>query len=37
MMSDAVHDGVLGRNPCSRRTAPLMGKSKVYVATTEQV
>src|SRR6476659_2445653 len=37
IMSDAVHDGVLGRNPCSRRTAPLMGKQKVYVATTEQV
>ena len=36
-MSDAVHDGVLGRNPCSRRTAPPMGKQKVYVATTEQV
>ena len=37
IMSDAVHDGVLGRNPCSRRTAPPMGKQKVYVATTEQV
>jgi integrase len=36
-MDDAVHDGVLGRNPCSRRTAPPMGKAKVYVATTEQV
>ena len=36
-MSDAVHDGVLGRNPCSRRTAPPMGKPKLYVATTEQV
>lgn len=35
--SDAVHDGVLGRNPCSRRTSPPMGKPKVYVATTEQV
>jgi hypothetical protein len=37
IMSDAVHDGVLGRNPCSRRTSPPMGKQKVYVATTEQV
>jgi integrase len=37
IMSDAVHDGLLGRNPCSRRTAPPMGKQKVYVATTEQV
>lgn len=34
---DAVHDGVLARNPCSRRTAPPMGKQKPYVATTEQV
>lgn len=37
IMSDAVHDGVLGRSPCSRRTSPPMGKAKVYVATTEQV
>lgn len=37
IMSDAVHDGVLGRSPCSRRTAPPMGKAKVYCATTEQV
>jgi integrase len=37
IMSDAVHDGVLGRNPCSRRTSPPMGRAKVYVATTEQV
>ena len=35
--SDAVHDGVLGRNPCSRRTSPPMGKPKIYLATTEQV
>jgi hypothetical protein len=37
ILSDAVHDGVLGRNPCSRRTSPPMGKAKLYVATTEQV
>jgi integrase len=37
ILSDAVHDGVLGRNPCSRRTSPPMGKAKMYVATTEQV
>ena len=37
IMSDAVHDGVLGRNPCSKRTSPPMGKAKVYVATTEQI
>jgi integrase len=37
ILSDAVHDGVLGRNPCSRHTSPPMGKPKLYVATTEQV
>lgn len=37
ILGDAVHDGVLGRNPCSRRTSPPMGKPKPYVATTEQV
>jgi integrase len=35
--SDAVHDGLLGRNPCSRRTSPPMAKQKPYVATTEQI
>ena len=35
--SDAVHDGVLGRNPCSRRTSSPMGKQKVYVPTAEQL
>lgn len=37
VMADAVHDGVLHRSPCSRRTSPPMGKAKVYVATTEQI
>jgi integrase len=37
IMGDAVHDGVLGRNPCSRKTSPPMGRAKVYVATVEQV
>ena len=37
ILSDAAHDGVLGRNPCSRRTSPPMGKQKPYVATTEQI
>jgi integrase len=37
IMGDAVHDGVLGRNPCSRKTSPPMGKAKVYLATVEQV
>jgi integrase len=37
ILADAVHDGLLGRNPCSRRTAPPMGKPKPYVITTEQM
>lgn len=37
IMADAVHDGVIPRNPCSRRTSPPMGKQRPYVATTAQV
>lgn len=37
ILSDAVHDGILARNPCSRRTSPGAGKQKPYCATTEQV
>lgn len=37
IMTDAVHDGVLTRNPCSRRTAPASGTQRPYVATTEQI
>jgi integrase len=37
IFSDAVHDGLLPRNPCSRRTSPGAGKQRPYVATTEQV
>ena len=37
LMSDAVHDGLLARNPCSGRTTPGAGKPRPYVATTEQV
>ena len=37
ILSDAVHDGLLGRNPCSRRTSPPRGKQKPYVASTGQV
>lgn len=37
ILSDAVHDGLLGHNPCSRRTSPPRGKQKPYVASTEQV
>lgn len=37
ILSDAVLDGVLARNPCSRRTSPGAGKQRAYVATTQQV
>jgi len=36
-MSDAVHDGIIPRSPCSRRTSPGQGKQRPYVATTEQL
>lgn len=37
IMADAVHDGVLSRNPCSRRTSPGAASARPYVITTEQV
>ncbi|MCE5288077.1 MAG: site-specific integrase [Nocardiaceae bacterium] len=37
ILADAVHDGLLARNPCSRRTSPGQPKQKPYVATEEQV
>lgn len=37
ILSDAVHDGILARNPCSRRTSPPAASQRPYVATTEQV
>ena len=37
IMADAVHDGIIPRSPCSRRTSPGQGKQRPYVATTEQV
>lgn len=37
VMADAVHDGIIARNPCSRRTSPGAGGQRPYVATTEQV
>lgn len=37
IMADAVHDGMIPRSPCSRRTSPGQGKQRAYVATTEQV
>jgi integrase len=37
LMSDAVHDGIVPRSPCSRRTAPGAGSQRAFVATTEQI
>lgn len=37
ILGDAVHDGILGKSPCSRRTSPGAGKQRPYVATTDQV
>lgn len=37
ILTDAVYEGLLVRNPCSRKTAPPMGKQKPYVATTQQI
>lgn len=37
VLGDAVHDGILARNPCSGRTSPGSGKQRAYVATTAQV
>ena len=37
LYSDAVHDGLVPKSPCSRRTSPKAGKQRPTVATTEQV
>ena len=37
IMNDAVHDGLLAKSPCSRRSFPHLAQQRVYVATTEQV
>lgn len=37
IMGDAVHDGLIHRSPCSRRTAPSQGEQRPYVATSAQV
>ncbi|MEV8272692.1 site-specific integrase [Microbacterium sp. NPDC077184] len=37
LFTDAVHDGLIPRSPCSRRTSPPAAKQRPYVATTEQV
>lgn len=36
-MSDAVHDGVLGRSDLAAYRKPRTGKQRPYVATTEQI
>lgn len=37
VMGDAVHDGIIPRSPCSRRTSPGQAKQRPFVPTTEQV
>jgi integrase len=37
ILTDAVHDGLLPRNPCSRRTAPPAGRQRAFIATTDQM
>lgn len=37
IMTDAVHDGLIPKSPTSKRTSPVQGKQRPYVATTEQV
>lgn len=37
IMGDAVHDNVIPRSPCSRRTSPKQEKRRTTMPTTEQV
>lgn len=37
LYADAVHDGLVPKSPCSRRTSPSAGKQRPYVCTTEQM
>ena len=37
ILGDAVHDGILPKSPCSRRTSPGAGSQRPYVATTAQM
>lgn len=37
IMADAVHDGVIPRSPCSRRTSPGAGQQRPYFATETQL
>jgi len=33
LFTDTLHDGLVARNPCSRRTSPGMGQQRPYVET----
>lgn len=35
--TDAIHDGLVNKSPCSRRTAPKAGEQRAYVITTDQM
>jgi integrase len=35
--ADAIHDDLVAKNPCSRRTSPKAAQQKPYVATTAQI
>lgn len=37
ILGDAVHDGLIARTPCSRRTSPGGGQQRAYIASTGQV
>lgn len=37
IMADAVHDGLIPKSPCSRRTSPPMGQQRPFVSTDAQV
>lgn len=37
VLDDAVHDGLLAANPCSRRTAPAVGHVERFCPSTEQI
>lgn len=37
ILTDAVDDGLIGTNPCSRKTAPPHGKPREFLPTTKQV
>jgi len=37
LFTDAVHDDLVTRSPCSRRTSPRMAKQRPYVPTTQHV